>query len=654
PKLRASALNHLKIAAAQLPDVIEAQARYGVALILSQELSLGRQYLQAALRKGETEPQYQIWAAWSVVQAGYPEEAEPIVNHLLAELAQGRVPRELEGTLHLLGGEIHQARRTPEELRKALAAYERSYSGKVPPAGVQLRMAQIEVQLGQGEQALRRIEALRAGGQGGTAAEHLAVLTLLDLKRTKEAGEALAAARRRYPESEELVGLEAALLIKNEKPKEADRVLAEYLEREPDRVGVVLSRAQILTDLLDNPRDARKLLTAVADQTENSAPMVQLALLDLRQKDYGAVASTIAKIRSRWKEAAAADLLDAQLSLERGELAEAVGHFDEALKKDPGNKLVQFWKAQIDGRLGSSNEAAQAFESLARDGATKQLDSGLTLAVAAKSALANLALQNNDLDGAIRRFEGLRTAGDLGGLERGDRWQLVAAYAAKGQWALARKEIASLLNDTKNPPSTDERVRAANYYRQNKEDAAAVSQLDYVLRTEPGHPSAVVSRAFMLWESKKNDQAIALIRKAIATPGKEKPPAVLFLMLAALENDAPPASDASNRAMTALDQGLTAQPRALDLVQAKYRLLAITKGPQAATAYVESEAKDDTKGTTARLLAEVYREQKNYPEAENTLRGLVEKNPRDAGLAASLVRVVSTQAIRAGEANDRD
>ena len=50
PKLRASALNHLKLAAAQLPEVAEAQARYGVALVLSQEQSLGRQFLQNALR----------------------------------------------------------------------------------------------------------------------------------------------------------------------------------------------------------------------------------------------------------------------------------------------------------------------------------------------------------------------------------------------------------------------------------------------------------------------------------------------------------------------------------------------------------------------------------------------------------------------------
>ena len=140
------------------------------------------------MRQGETEPQYQVWAAWSMVQAGYPEEAEPIVNHLLAEIAAGpRPPRA--------GGDAPPARRRdppgPPLARRPEArpspSTSASYSGKVAPAGVQLRMAQIDVQLGQGERALRRIDELRARGQGGPAAEHLAVLTLLEMGKPKEA-----------------------------------------------------------------------------------------------------------------------------------------------------------------------------------------------------------------------------------------------------------------------------------------------------------------------------------------------------------------------------------------------------------------------------------------------------------------------------------
>ncbi len=52
-KLRTSALSHLKIAAANLPDIAEAQAKYGVALVLAQEQNLGRQYLQQRPAPGQ-------------------------------------------------------------------------------------------------------------------------------------------------------------------------------------------------------------------------------------------------------------------------------------------------------------------------------------------------------------------------------------------------------------------------------------------------------------------------------------------------------------------------------------------------------------------------------------------------------------------------
>lgn len=653
-KLRTSALNHLKLAAAQLPDVVEAQARYGVALVLAQELGIGRQYLQNAMRLGNAEPQYQVWAAWSMIQAGYPEEAEPIVNHLLNEVSQGRVSHDLEGTLHLISGEIHQSKRSPEELKKALVEYDRSSQGKNAPAAVQLRMAQIDVELGRADQALKRVDKLRAAGEGGSSAEHLAVMILIRQNKSKEAFETLAAARGRLPESDELIGLEAALLARDEKPKEADRVLAEYLARHPENTSVALMRAQVLADLLNDPEGARKLLVDVAERSDNSAPLVQLALLDLKRKDVEGVGNTIRKIRSRWKEAAAADLLDAQLSLEQGNLADASTHFEAALKKDPGNKIVQYWKAQIDAKIGASGEATKAFESLAEDGSSKRLDSGLTVAAAAKSALANLALQTGNVDDAIRRFEALRTGGGLGALARGDRWQLVSAYVAKGEWASARKEIASLLNDETNPPTNAERVRAANVYRLNKQDAPAVAQLDYVLKVEPGNIGAVVTRAYMLAEAKQNTQAIDLLQKALAAPSKEKPPVVFYMMLASLENVSPPEADAPKRALAVLDKGLVAQPGALELVREKYRVLLTADGPEKAVAFVEGAAREDKSDATQRLLADVYRDRLEYDRAEKVLAGLLAKNPRDSVLASALVRTTALQAVRAGARNERD
>src|SRR5262249_58452506 len=122
-----------------------------------------------------------------------------------------------------------------------------------------------------------------------------------------------------------------------------------------------------------------------------------------------------------------------------------------------------------------------------------------------------------------------------------DGWQLITEYVAKGEWPQARREIAAILNDTQAPPSREERVRGANFYRQQGEDPAALAQLDYVLKVEPTNPSAVVTRSFIMLRAKQNEQAAAIIRKAIELTDKDKAksPAVFFVMLADVETETP-------------------------------------------------------------------------------------------------------------------
>jgi len=656
-KSRASALHHLKQAAELLPFVPEAQARYGVALVLTQEQGLGRQYLQNALRGGNLDPQYQFWAAWTILQAGYPEEAEPVVESLFRQLAQGAIPRELEGTLHQIRGEIYQARRRPGDLERAAAEFEKAKAGGTGTApGVLLRQAQIDMQLGRFDEAQARIDQLRRSGQGGAAAENLAILILEDRGRKEEARATLRAARQRYPRAPELIGLEAALLVKDQRPEDAEKTLAEYLRHDPDHVTLTLMRAEVLAENLKRPDEARAILLELADRCENSSPLVQLAQLEMERGDLEAAEKAIAAIRSRWKEAAASDILDGQLALKRGNLTAAADHFAAALRKDPDNKIVQFWKAQIDSRTGSIADAARTLEELVRNQPTKEVDHGVSLMTAAQSALANLSLQKGDVDDAIRRFEELRRSSETGTLTKPDRWQLITAYAAKGQWNTARRELAAILNDPVNPPSEDERVRGANLYRQHDEHAAALAQLDYVLKVNPAHPAAVVTRSYIHLKQANHAEARAILRRAIDRSQDQgaKPPAVLFLMLAAVENEAPPAESAAQRARGALEEGLAVQPHSIELVQAEYLVLAASGDPQAAVAFVESRAESEPKGPFRRMLVEIYRERLEYSKAESLLRDLVQETPDDPNLAAALVQVVSLQAAQAVALGEAD
>ena len=654
-KLRATALDHLKKAASSLPHLAEAQARYGVALILNQEPAMGRQYLQLAQRLGNLEPQYQIWAAWSVVQAGYPEDAEPMVNRMIEEVRLGRLPKTLEGTLHLLNGEIHQARRSPTELRKAVEEYGRAFGqGQDSTPAVELRLAQIEIMLGRPADALKRIDWLVSKEKAGPAAENLAVLTLQELKRDDDARRRLDAARSKYPESGELAVLDASILNKAKRPEDADRVLAGFLARFPDNVTVVQMRAQVLAQDLNKPAEARKLLGDVAERGDNSAPLVQLALLELAAKDFDAVAASIAKVRARWKDAATGDLLDAQLALAKNDLAAASGFFDSALKKDPNNKIVQFWKAQLDGRADPEG-ASKVFETLARGDSAKEIDTGLSLVTASQSALAGIAMESGDLDTAIARYREMLKDPSTANLSRPIRWQIIAAQVAKKEWPAAKAEINALLKDPKTPATPEELVRAATFFRLNKEDAAALALADQVLKSDPTYSGAVVTRAEILARGGKHAEAIATINRAIeaSTAGGKKAPSVLYLMMAAVESTIPPTNQGFQRALVVLEKGLELTPDSMELVQAKCRVLTIIQGPKAASAFVEGRAKADPKGPFRRMLLTVYSDHGDFASAERVASELVKEDPNDAEAAAAEIRMLAAQSYEAASRGDR-
>ncbi len=654
-KLLAPALAHLKAAATDLPDVATAQALYGVALILTKEPALGRQYLQAAQRlgAGNLDPRYQIWAAWSVLQAGYPEEAEPIVSRLLAQVASGEVPADLQGMLLLLQGEIHQARKTPSELRNARESYQKAIAaGQAVTPALKLRMAQIDAMLGDASKAMREIEQLQSQSQAGPSAEQLAVLTLKEQGKTQEANQRLDAARTRYPDSPELAGLDAALRLTSGHPDQAETVLADFLKAHPDQLELTLMRARILAGPLKKPDEARSLLVPLAEKAESSAPLVQLALLDLSRKDFEAVARSITQIRSRWKEAAAADLLDAQLALAQGNPRTAATHLEAALKKDPKNKVALFWKAQLDDLAGSGAEAQRVYESILRDRPVKELDSGLPLTAAAQWALATMDLEKQDYDRAITRFEDLLKDPAAAELARPTRWKLAIARAAKGDVSQAKSELEALLRDPSTTP--DERVQAADFYRRYGDLNAASRQLDLVLNANPGHAGAVAYRALMLTSQGKSEEAATLIQKAISSA---KQPPSLYLMLAGIENLDGSDPKSLTRALAALDEGLKAYPDSVELLKARYQVMTLRKDPDAVK-FVEDRVTSNPNAANRRVLADVYREAGDYAKAENVVRDLLKAEPNDSPtasqLSAQLVGLVAAQAREAADRGDRN
>ena len=224
-----------------------------------------------------------------------------------------------------------------------------------------LRQAQIEVQLGHHDEALARIDRLRASGQGGPGHGESRRADLRRAGQDRRGPQAASrGAVRGSPVPPELAGLDAAMQNKDGKPDEADRLLKEFLAEDPDNVTLTLMRGQILAESLKRPKEARELLLALAERCDNSSPLVQVAQIDMEQNDLDAAAETIARIRNalegsrHWRHSRRTALRSSGTTSPcRAE------HFDEALKKDPDNKIVQFWKAQLDSRTGSVSRGGQ-------------------------------------------------------------------------------------------------------------------------------------------------------------------------------------------------------------------------------------------------------------------------------------------------------
>ena len=373
----------------------------------------------------------------------------------------------------------------------------------------------------------------------------------------------------------------------------------------------------------------------------------------MEQNDFEAATATIAKIHSRWKEAATGDVLEGQLALKRSNIPLALQHFNEALEERPREQDCPVLEGPARQPDGPVAEASKAFEDLVKDRPTKEVDTGVTLMTAAQSALANLALQRGDTNDAIRRFEELKRNNEAGNLSRSDRWQLITAYVLKGQWPVAKRELASLLNDNKTLATDDERVRGRQLLpsAQGRRRGTGAARL----RAE-GQPCESWRGGDPLVHLPEGEE----VRGGGRHPSqgdrahggkKDKPPAVLYLMLAAVENEAPPAETAGKRAATVLEQGLAIQPNSVELVQAEY-LLRLPTDPKGALAVIDSKAKADPKGPYRRMLVDVLREQREYEKADKLLRELVQESPDDVNLAAALVQVVSLEAGEAAAAGN--
>ncbi len=636
-----SALGHLKMAADGLDDVATAQALYGVALILSREPNLGRQRLQKAQLMGgdRLDPRYQVWAAWSVLQAGYPEDSAPIAGRLRAQAEAGGPGSELLATIYFLEAESLFELKQGEAAR---VAYEKARkAGYARSETIDLRLAQLAVQQGDAEDAMRRVEALRGVGPATAAAERLAILTLREKGQVDQARSRLAEARKANPDDTELVGLEAAMLVEGGDAAGAVSRIDAFLKTHPEEEELSLYRAKLLSGPLGRGDEARAQLSALAEASSRSAPLIQLVLLDMGRGDLEQAEASIRELRAKWSDDATADLLEAQIAVSRSDWKSASALLDSALAKDPNNKIVLYWKARLDSLMGSSREAQGILESLVRDQPTKEIDAGVTLGTAAEYALANMAMEQRDFGLAVTRFERLLRGSSEAQMQRSLQWRLAQARAAAGDTTRARSEVELLLRD---PETTnDERVQAADFFRRQNDVARATREVEQILARDAKHPGAVTYRAMLYVAEQKPGAAIELVKTAMDGPDA---PVGFYLLLAALENLN--GETGPQAARTVLERGLDAHPADPELLRALYQVCVVCKETDPIGVVLGRINGLDTPAIRE-ILVDAYEGEEQFDKA----REFVVRDLESAGAGSSRAAALLARSIGLGLAASR-
>ena len=647
---RRSAMSHLKAASAALPDVATAHALYGVSLILNREPELGRQSLQKALKLGIPEVRYQVWTAWSQVMAGYPEDAQPIVQNLLTQAETDPNTKLFQPTLYLLLGEIYQARNTPESLQLAYQQYAKALSGgKDASSAVHLRVAQLEMLLRQSDRANARLEALSKNKDTAAAADQLRVLSLVEKGDLAQARKLLAEARKNHPESVELVLNEGGLLVRENKPEEAVKVLADFSAKRPEVIEVVQYRAQIMAERMNQITEARKLLTDHLVKNPNSSLQAQLAQLAITARDFPAAQQGITKLRAQWPDAASADMLTAQLSLAQNNMPGALAGFQAAVKKDPNNKVAQFWLAQIEARLGAVASASQTLQKLVNESPTKQIDSGLSLMSASQTALATIEIDAGQADAAIARLEGVIRTAQTQEYKREAQWQIVAAYASKRDWARMDQVLSELISVKNVTP--DEIVRAANYRRSAGKPDQALAMVDSILKTQPTHSGSAALKGFILADRKQYDEAAAVVSQAMKG---DKPPISLALLLAALENGRDPVDTRLKRAEVVLNEALAKNPDSVELIKAIFSLRRGSESKEAMVSWVETVITEKSPAPAKRLKAQILASEGEPEKADTLYAELIMQSGQDLTLAMERLQAMRGHASRLDDVKDKD
>ncbi len=313
------------------------------------------------------------------------------------------------------------------------------------------------------------------------------------------------------------------LLIRLDRTQEAVSWLNRYLKKHPDDAGLRLLLAKILVQQKQYAQAAREYRRSYERHPKDITPLLLLADLYLLQKRHDQARKTLEEVLRRQPASYPAHLFLARLLRDQGDYSGALAHYRRALTENWSIDL-EFEISDLHLQQHHYREAAQVYQEILKQDEDNE---------EARLGMVHVYLLQHQEDKALAQLEKLRAVSN-----HPNRVDLSMArlYTRQEQFDKA----AAILNKVlKRGEDVEARWLLALVFVQQERDKEALEQLEKIPSSSRIYGEALLMRVRVLRALDREQEAIALLQKAVADAHIRRP--AMYILLAALyENSGEP------------------------------------------------------------------------------------------------------------------
>ena len=379
---------------------------------------------------------------------------------------------------------------------------------------------------------------------------------------------------------------------------------------DPDNEDAMTGMAMVYTDLGDN-KAAADLLRKVADKNPNPHSLINLAGVYEQLKDYSLASEMLRRALQQQPGNAELKQMLAEDLLQADQIDEAAKLYQDLIEDDPKDARPLLRLSQIYRERGDLAKARETIDK------AKQMDPSNVEIQYFDESLLEAEGKYADAIKSLQSLLDMTAKKSYNAAEKGFRVQLLERLGSSyrsieqfGQAVDAFRQVADLDPDT--APAAEAEIIVT--YQAGKDFAKAEAEADAAYKKYPNDKTVRATRASLLAEMGKTDQAISETRKLM--DGKEDFPVLLDLA---------------------------------EIYQKGKNYGEMTKTLDAAERLAKT---DDDKVRVMFLRGAMYERQKNYTAAEAEFRKVLAINPNHAATLNYLGYMLADRGVKLDEAKD--